>query len=242
MPGFCRIVEEQCSTIMLQEIPPSILRPFDTCTLANAIETLDLRLKNEGYSRPVFECRTGRYAPIAGYAVTARIRTAQPPTLGQSYCDRTDWWSHILTVRTPRIVILQDTDTPPGRGSYVGEVHAHILRALGCEAVVTNGAVRDLNAVEEMRFPLYAGAVSVGHAYAHMTEMGGTVEIGGLNVREGDLVVVDRHGMLAVPEEKAAEIAGVAQRLQARERSVIEICKAPEFRLARLKEAMWQLP
>jgi 4-hydroxy-4-methyl-2-oxoglutarate aldolase len=227
---------------MLTDSVLQSLSAFDTCTLANAIEALDLRLKNEGYTQPGLECRTGRYATRAGYAVTARIHSAQPPTLGQSYCDRTDWWSHILTVRGPRIVLLQDMDETPGRGAYVGEVHAHILRALECRAVVTNGSVRDLDAVEAMGFPMYAASVTVGHAYAHMTEMGGVVEIGGLQVREEDLVVVDRHGLITVPESRAVEVMDVARRLQESEKTVISICQQPEFRLAQLKEALWQLP
>lgn len=227
---------------MIPEPVLAALCRYDTCTLANAIETLDLRLKNEGYARPGLECRTGRYTTIAGYAVTARIRTESPPTLGQSYCDRTGWWHHILNVAEPRIVLLQDTDEPPGRGAYIGEVHAHILRALQCRGMVTNGSVRDLDAVESMGFPLYAGSVSVGHAYAHMTEMGGTVVINGLAVEEGELVAVDRHGLLAVPESRVVEVIAIAQRLQQRERAVIDICREPEFRLARLKEAMWELP
>jgi len=89
--------------------------------------------------------------------------------------DRTDWWKEILAVPAPRIVVIQDVDANPGLGAFVGEVHAHILQALGCVGVVTNGAVRDLNAIEGSGFQVFAGNVSVSHAYAHVFDFGGPV-------------------------------------------------------------------
>jgi len=36
----------------------------------------------------------------------------------------------------PRVVVLEDLDRPPGRGSCAGEVHAHIFRALESATIV----------------------------------------------------------------------------------------------------------
>ncbi len=69
----------------------------------------------------------------------------------------------------------------------MGEIHAAIGIALHCVGCVTNGAVRDLPAVEAMGFQLYARHTSVSHAYAHITEFGQPVEIDGLKISSGDL-------------------------------------------------------
>ena len=130
--------------------PPGLLdalQQLDTCSVANAIETFDVRLRNEGFTDGSVRCLFGDLPAVAGYAVTARIRTSTPPPVGHVYYDRTDWWNYIATVPAPRFVVVQDIDDRPGLGAFLGEVHANILRALGCAAYLTNGAVRDLPAV-----------------------------------------------------------------------------------------------
>src|SRR5882724_1236707 len=110
------------------------LRRLDGCTIANAIERFDVRLRNEGFTDGRIRCLFERLAPVLGHAVTARIRSSTPPPVGHNYLDRTDWWTHINTVPAPRIVVVQDVDDTVGRGALVGEVHANILRALNCHA------------------------------------------------------------------------------------------------------------
>src|SRR4051812_38589427 len=103
------------------------LQSLDTCTVANAIETFEVRLRNEGYADATIRCITPCDKPVAGYAVTARIRCSSPPMAGGAYVDRTDWWNHILTIPAPRIVVIEDIDEKPGAGAFLGEVHACIL-------------------------------------------------------------------------------------------------------------------
>src|SRR5262249_2417711 len=138
-------------------------------------------------------------SPVVGYAVTARIRCSTPPPVGHRYHDRTDWWSYILRVPAPRIVVVQDVDDHPGLGSFVGHVHARILYALGCAAYITNGAVRDLPAVERFGFQFLAGSVSVSHAFVHLIDFGEPVDVAGLPVETGDIVHADCHGFLTIP-------------------------------------------
>src|SRR5262249_33718535 len=145
-----------------------------------------------------------------GYAATARIRTSDPPIEGHSYYFRTEWWNEILRVPAPRVIVVEDLDQPPGRGAFVGEVHASILQALGGVALVTNGSVRDLAEIEKTGFQLFAGSVSVSHAYAHIFDFGGTVKVGGLKVSPGDLIHADRHGVQTIPVEIAAQIPSTA--------------------------------
>ena len=71
-------------------------------------------------------------------------------SLAASFRDRADFWNSILEIPAPRILVLQDMDRPPGRGAFVGDMHAAILKALGCVGYLTNGAVRELPAVRTM--------------------------------------------------------------------------------------------
>jgi len=214
------------------------LRRLDTCSVANTIETFEVRLRNEGFADASVRCIFPRLPAMVGYAVTATIRCSGPPVEGHAYLERTDWWNTILSIPAPRIVFIQDLDKVPGRGSLLGEVHANILAALDCLGAVTNGAVRDLQAVEHMGFPLFAGNVSVSHSYAHIVAMGEPVTIGGLKIRPGDLIHGDPHGILSIPLEIADAIPARAEKLKERERKLIGLCRAPDFSLARLRKVV----
>ncbi len=216
------------------------LRNYDTCTVSNAIERFNLRLRNEGFVNSSVRCLFPQFPPMLGYAVTGRIRSSFPPMTGGWYFDRMDWWSHILTIPAPRVVVLQDVDRTPGVGALVGEVHANICRALDCVGYVTNGAVRDVAAVEKTGFHLFAACVAVSHAYAHIVEFGEPVEIGGLRIKPGDLLHGDRHGVHVIPKPIAAEIPRVADELLAHERELIEFCRSSDFSLDKLSSMIHQ--
>ena len=217
------------------------IRRWDTCTVANAIETFQVRLRNEGFVAGNLQCVFEAHPPMTGYAVTARIRCSGPPPVGHSYFDRTDWWNYILTVPAPRVVVIQDVDPYPGLGSFLGEVHAHILQALGCVGAATNGAVRDIGALEKSGFQLFAGRLAVSHAYAHLVEFGGPVEIGGLAVHSGDLLHGDRHGIVSIPMDIAAGVPEAAAAIREKEQRVIALCHSADFSVEKLRAAVKEL-
>lgn len=222
------------------------LQQLDTCTIANAIEVFNLRQRNEGFvSDAATHSIFPHLPPMLGYAVTGRIRSTTPPLVSSlppprilSYYDRTDWWNYVLSIPAPRVVVMQDVDHTPGVGAFFGEMHSAVSKALGCNGYVTNGAVRDLPAVEVLGFQLFAGHVSVSHAYVHIVDFGEPVEIGGLHIRPGDLIHGDRHGVQSIPKKIAADIPAVVKELSRSERPILEFCRSPQFSLEALREMM----
>jgi 4-hydroxy-4-methyl-2-oxoglutarate aldolase len=211
------------------------LRHLDSCSVANAIETFGTRLRNSGFTDSTVRCIFEDFPPLVGYAATVRVRTSDPPMEGDSYYYRLDWLDHLLSVPPPRVLVAQDLDPHPGLGSFIGDVHANILRALGCIGVVTNGAVRDIDAARALQFQMFAGNLSVSHAFAHLFDFGGPVEVGHMHVRPGDLVHGDRHGIQTVPIDIAKRIPAVAQRMNGEEREIIEFCQSGAFTLEKLR-------
>ena len=214
------------------------LRRLDSCTVANAIETFHKRLRNEGFANGSIRCLFARLPPMVGYAATIKIRGSAPPTTAGPYPDRTDWWDYMLSLPAPRVLVVQDVATRPGLGSLLGAVHVNILRALGGVGAVTNGSVRDIPAVEGLGFHLFAGSVSVSHAYVHIVEVGGTVEIAGLKIQSGDLLHGDLHGVQSVPLDIAGQIPAVAEQIIAKEQELIALCQSKEFSIGKLRAAV----
>ena len=70
-------------------IPPDIeaLRRFDSCTISNAIEVLNIRNRNEGYMLGTCRCMFPKLPPVVGYAVTGRMRASSHPVHGHFYYD-----------------------------------------------------------------------------------------------------------------------------------------------------------
>lgn len=160
-----------------------------------------------------------------GYAATATMRSAAeedriPPSA---------LWEHVLELPEPRFVVVQDLDDPPGVGSYWGEVNGTIFTALGCVAVLTNGAVRDLTEMRAIGLQAFAGSVAVSHAYNHLVRVGEPVTVGGLSVRPGDLLHGDQHGVLSIPLGIAGTLAAATRRVEAEERELIDFCRSPDF-------------
>ena len=221
-----------------QEVEPEILdflRKTDTCAVSNAIETFGLRMRNDGFIQdPAVRCVFPGMAPVAGYAVTGRIRTTAPPISGLTYYQNTDWWKHIAAMPGPKIIVLADMDRAPGVGAFFGEVHAQISKALGCVAYISNGSVRDAAALEAAGFQCFSAGLSVSHAYAHLVEMGELVEIGCLTIRPGDLLHADRHGVQKIPKQIASELPRAVSEIAAREKDLIRLCKRADFSIEAL--------
>jgi 4-hydroxy-4-methyl-2-oxoglutarate aldolase len=213
------------------------LRRFSACTIANAIETLELRLRNEGFTNSGLRAFSSA-GSFVGHAVTVRIRCSSPPPDGQNYIESTQWWNYVLSIPAPRIVVIQDVDPAPGSGALIGEVHATILRALGCGGVVTNGSIRDLPALQRMEFHAYAGGLAVSHAYSHIVDMGEPVEIAGLKITSGDLLHGDVHGLVSIPKDSEKQVAEAAEKLLLREREILELCRPENFSLDSLRDAI----
>ncbi len=224
----------------LPTLTPTVLaklRVLDTCSVSNAIERTQVRLRNEGFVHGTAECRLPRLKPaMLGYAVTAVVRTSGQPVRGGWYYDRIDWWKSFLSVPPPRVMVLQDTDDVPALGAFVGAVHANIAAALDCVGCVTNGAVRDLPALEALGFHAFAAALSPSHAYAHVIDWGAEVEIGGLRIAPGDLVHGDLHGVQTIPIAIASELPAIVEDIDRQERDMFALCRSNTFSTDALAE------
>ncbi|MBI1353518.1 MAG: RraA family protein [Acidobacteria bacterium] len=212
------------------------LKRMDTPTAANAIETFDVRPRNEGFLPPDIKPVFPELGGMVGYAVPATIRASTKAPQGGSYVARHDWWDYIVSIPAPRVIVLQDLDDPTGVGSFWGEVNGSIHHALGAVGVVTDGSVRDLNEVRLLGFHFFSRHVSVSHAYVHMVEFGKPVKISGVTIKPGDLLHGDQHGVHTIPLDIAAKIPEAAAQIFEREHKTIDYCQSPEFSLEGLKK------
>jgi 4-hydroxy-4-methyl-2-oxoglutarate aldolase len=204
------------------------LRLYSSPTVANAVETFNLQPRTAGFMSSQIRCIFPEFGTLVGYAYTATIRASTTPPAGAGAL-RPAMWRELEKIPSPRVIVIQDLDDPPGVGAFWGDVQSNIHRALGCNGTVTNGSVRDLEEVRALGFHFFAGSVSVSHAYVHLVEIGVPVQVGGLTVRPGDIIHGDQHGVLSVPREIAGRISEGVGKVEQVERQLITYCQSPGF-------------
>jgi len=93
----------------------------------------------------------------------------------------------------------------------------------GISGVVVDGAVRDVDDIRIMKFPLFAKAVvpNAGEPKG-FGEINAEIQCGGQYVRPGDWIIGDESGVVVIPAERAYEIARRALEVRKNEERIRE--------------------
>lgn len=177
----------------LRELAVSLLSD----NMARANGTVGLR----PYHRP---------RPLAGTALTVHTRPGDNLAIHRAfeYC-------------RPGDVLVID-----GAGditqALMGEIMATFAESLGVRGLVIDGAIRDVGALRERDFPVYARGVTHRGPYKYGPgEINVPVTVGGMIVHPGDIIVGDEDGVLAIaPADVDAVIEG-ARRQHAKEAAAL---------------------
>jgi RraA family protein len=170
--------------------------------------------------RGALHARISPLAPtmkFAGPAVTVELRPGDNLMIHAA-----------LALAKPGDVIVVD-----GKGdltsALMGEIMSHQAMALGVAAVVIDGAVRDVEAICAMGFPMFAAGLNPNGPTKNVAgRLNHPISIGGVAVRPGDLVVGDGDGVTVVEREKAAALLPLAAQKLAAETKRIKGIKSRE--------------
>jgi 4-hydroxy-4-methyl-2-oxoglutarate aldolase len=121
--------------------------------------------------------------------------------------------------RAPRGSVIVVDAGEENCGAVWGGTSSKASIVRGIRGCITNGSVRDVDEINETRFPVYARGISPrGTQKAHPGWMNVPVTVGGVVIRTDDFVVGDTDGVVVI---KAEEAEGVLARAKAqREREV----------------------
>ena len=108
--------------------------------------------------------------------------------------------------------------------SSMGGVSASVGKRQGEIAAVVDGAVRDIDHSRSIGYPIWSAGVSpiTGKWRIETIAVNAPVQIAGIDVQPGDLVVADECGVCFVPFARAADVLAIAQRLAASEKARLE--------------------
>lgn len=183
---------------------------LDTATLSDALDRLGL-IGQCSRIRPCGEFR------LAGRAWTLRYGPAgNPPGTVGDYID---------DVPEGHVVALDNLGREDATvwGDILTEI-AH-RRALG--GTVINGINRDVHLCRTLGYPIYSRGswMRTGKDRVQVEEVGGAIDMGGVRVLAGDLLIGDADGLIAIPAAVEDRLLDVAEEIHAAEERIREACR-----------------
>ena len=126
---------------------------------------------------------------------------------------------HALVAHARPGDILVLTSAEPAPVALVGELLATQAQSQGAAGMLVDGAVRDLDELAELGLPIWARFVRAqGATKGEVGKLDVPVVVGGVEIRPGDLVVMDCDGALALAADRVDEMLPAA--LERAEREV----------------------
>ncbi|MCF7945091.1 MAG: RraA family protein [Spirochaetia bacterium] len=164
---------------------------------------------------------TPKQGIMAGRAVTVVIEPGNPEHPKQNMDAWNEYRAYIASIEGPKIVVVQDLDSPKALGAFWGEVNTNIHLALGCVGTITDGAVRDIDEIRETGFNVLARRLCVGHAWSYPVRWNCSVSAFGCPIEPGQLLHADQHGFLAIPKEDEEALLHAAEFLDSLENETV---------------------
>ncbi len=148
---------------------------------------------------------------VCGNAFTVRVRAGDNLLIHRA-----------LEMLEPGDVLVVDGEGDVTR-ALVGEIMMTSARVAGALGFVIDGAVRDVDAFEQHRFPCWSRGVSLRGPYKDGPgSINEPVTVGGMLVHPGDVIVGDGDGVVAVRPAEAMDVAKAAREKLAQEQATIQ--------------------
>ena len=180
---------------------PTILQSLNTAVLSDTLDSLGLMQQAmKPFIRPLDDtlqlfgrARTGLYMPV--YA---------PPAPGENPYEVEI--ALVDQLAPGEVVVLAYGRRPHRTHRPLGELLSTASMARGAAGCVTDGLVRDVKQIRDMRFPVFCGGI--GHRYQRPRANGRSRRPGDVRrcERRSDLVFGDVDGVVVIPHDAEQEV------------------------------------
>ena len=182
---------------------------------------------------------------MAGQAVTLRFVPNRPDLSSDKPKGEESPEYVAMSLCGPGDVLVADA-MGCGHLAVGGEIKFLALKHRRAGGVVTDGAVRDGEALKDYGFPIYCATTTARQGAREMQpcEVNGEIQCGGVLVRPGDAIVGDDDGSVVVPRGIVEEVVAMALRHKEVEELVqaqIEAERCSPGRYYPFTELAWKL-
>ncbi len=222
----------------LKTVAPEIingLAKYDSATVQNAAAIVYGGYVSEHIDytgpdlKPYLHDLDGSGKPTVGYALTSTWMPLHEPT--QEIAGRLDYMDSIAYANAPVIVVQQDIDLPPRRGAIIGDGMAYQMKALGAVGTVTDGNARDVPGIQQAGLALWATGRVPGHGPFNLIDHAIPVDVAGLRILPGDILVCDGDGVTRLSTDVAEDVLKQCAEVREREGKGFAYFTKPNFTL-----------
>lgn len=129
---------------------------------------------------------------------------------------------HVAVAHAFPGAVLVATTGPYLLAGAWGEILTAAAQARGVSGLVIDGAVRDVEAIREAQFPVFARGCAIGSCTKdRVGRLNVPVQVGGCTVHPGDVVVGDADGLVVVAQAAMSAVHEAAVRRREREQEII---------------------
>jgi 4-hydroxy-4-methyl-2-oxoglutarate aldolase len=195
----------------MSKVETEILNAFSGVAVSNICDVLEFNFGLRGFMshdvKPLFKCK------IVGRAVTLmEIACLEPqPNAMQHLFEAVD------ACGAGSVLVANNGSNKAA--SVIGDLVALALQARGAEGAVLDGAVRDVEPIIQIGFPVFASSISPASGKHKVVTIGYNLPIvcGGVQVNPGDITVGDSDGVVVVPADKAEAVLEQTIQLEQKE-------------------------
>lgn len=207
------------------------LGEYDSATVQNAaILVRGYVPEDTDYTGPDMRRMIGKpESVVVGYALTSTWMPLNEPS--RDAADRNEFWDSIGEANAPVVAVLKDVDSPARRGAIIGDGMAYTMAAVGAVGAVVDGNARDVPGIEASGMHLWATGLVPGHGPFSMIEHGAPVNVAGLEITPGDILVCDGDGVTRVPLDIAADVVKACADVREKESKLHRYFTSPDFSL-----------
>jgi len=152
-----------------------------------------------------------------------------------------DWAKPIEAIDKAEKGIVLVIDVNGGKTAIWGELATWSAKLKGLAGVVIDGAVRDLDDILKIGFPIFCKFISSNAGEPKgLGEIGAEINCGNQTVQTGDWIIGDDSGVVVVPQNMAQEIANRALDVKEHEDRIREEIKSGGSLGSVLKLKKWE--
>lgn len=208
------------------------LQCFSSPTVSNALVQLKIGAPTKGFSDGSLRCLFPQVGAKAGIAMTVEIETLNPavanPGPGPLFIELL---KQINSNNSQVIVVAREVGSSGRFAAHCGEVLASSLKRVGAVGIVTDGGVRDVEALKDLGMQFHSRGIVSSSGNARLVRIGGTVGVGSLVVRQGDILHADANGLVAIPARAVEAVLPVARQIADGEKEVVDYTRSKGYTL-----------
>ena len=128
------------------------------------------------------------------------------------------------------------------KAGYWGEVLTVAAQSRGISGLVIDGAVRDIEEIAELKFPVFSRGLAIGScSKRNKGELDVPIQIGKATIRSGDIILGNSDGLVVVERERSEEVFRAAVERRNKEAKLINCALYERKLIHTLKHLFYQM-